>query len=177
MGVTCAGKSSFLSYAARNHAGVGLVEVGKALRAKYPASHFQGQAAPLHTQQEAWDLCCEATRAHLDDPTKRLVLIDGQPRDVAQVDAMFALPALFKGVRFVLLHCDPDVQLERARVRFQSDPEGLALATARIENDQKSYYRVLARLFLTPGFDRVHVVDTTRPLETWAPALLDLLLP
>jgi ATPase subunit of ABC transporter with duplicated ATPase domains len=47
MGPTCAGKSTFLNFAIENDPGrVGLVEVGKMLRAKVPALILRGPSCP-----------------------------------------------------------------------------------------------------------------------------------
>jgi ATPase subunit of ABC transporter with duplicated ATPase domains len=103
MGPTCAGKSTFLNYAVEKDPGhVGLVEVGKMLRAKYPPSYFEGQAAPAKTQKEAWDMCEGRIRDHLAEG-KTIVLVDGQPRSHDQVIRFMELGREMPGVNFHFL--------------------------------------------------------------------------
>lgn len=147
MGTTCAGKSTLINKArARNNPKIGLVEIGKILRAKYPPEFFKGQAAPAHTQEEAWNLCFDAVNKHLEVGCE-LILIDGQPRDLRQLATMMKdpWPGLYQ-VWYVLLHASMEERERRAR-QDRADTQGnLDLALARIKNDMVNYYDILVHL-------------------------------
>lgn len=158
MGPTCAGKSTLLANAhTRLPKNIGLVEVGKELRAKYPPDYFAGQNNPTHTAAEAWDLCvkgvereCAAGKTH--------ILIDGQPRDVAQVHrCLDQFPRNPK--RFILLHASLAKRKERAMKHRSDDPKNLELAMQRLTNDMISYYDVIATLLLRGAV--IDAYDTT----------------
>lgn len=162
MGPTCAGKSTFLQLAASAVPEIGLVEVGKALRAKYPPEHFAGQCNPSHTAGEAWDLCKSMAQAHLDDPKKLVVLVDGQPRDrdhVAKIYSHFVAPGKVK-VRFILIDASLEERERRARAsRTGDDLEKLALP--RLRNDMMSHYEVIVEIIKHGG--KVEVFDSSNP--------------
>lgn len=186
MGGTCSGKSTFLQYAKSKLGGaVGLIEVGKMLRAKYDPSYFLGQAAPAHTQQEAWELFAEALEVFLRDDHTQLVLVDGQPRDIPQVHGILAHFAPRKGVvsRFCYMHCRREEQEHRAAVRHNmlgpgtASPEDVArydLAMDRVDNDRRSYCDVLA--ILAKAEVPVQVWDTSGPAEFYQNEVLESLL-
>lgn len=156
MGCTCVGKSTLLTHAARNYpALVGLVEVGKALRAKYldPSSpfydpdYFKGQAAPKHTQVEAWDICERQIREHVA-AGKRLILIDGQPRSLDQVENCFTRLDRSWPKAFVLLDASLEERERRLAMRFRLPDEQhqFDLGKQRLVNDMVTYYTVLTDL-------------------------------
>lgn len=187
MGGTCSGKSTFLHYAKSKLGGaVGLIEVGKLLRAKYDPSYFQGQAAPAHTQQEAWELFAEALEGYLKNDGVALVLVDGQPRDVPQAEGIIEKYCPWPGVfsRFVYFFCHRDKQQERAAIRHKMlgpepvTPEDAArydLAMDRVDNDRRAYCDVLVTL--AKSCVPVQVVDTNGPVEGYQQDLLEDLLP
>lgn len=181
MGCTCAGKSSFLDFARKEDRtvrpeltrAVGFVEVGKMLRAKYPPSHFQGQAAPAHTAEEAWTMCRDAVNKLLESPLNQLILVDGQPRDMNQADkCSSAWPGVAK--KFVFFDCPLEERRRRSRLRHAAADDAAAeLTERRLVNDMTSYQPVLTRL-LRNGV-RVDVVDTDRdPVAFHLPLLLSL---
>lgn len=157
MGPTCSGKSTILRKMAEKFPDdVGLVEVGKMMRAKYldPASphftpdKFKGQAAPRETQEEAWSMYLDGVRSNID---KRFVLVDGQPRDVPQ--ARGVVEAFLPGgdlednrAAFLQVTADHDVRVNRARADRGDDAEAWRLAEARLIDDYRSGYLVLVEL-------------------------------
>jgi predicted kinase len=169
MGATCSGKSTFLEWAAKQSDEVGLVEVGKFMRAKYGAAHFKGQAAPAHTQEEAWNVCEEQAAKHIQEG-RAVVLVDGQPRSLDQVEKCCDTWHKYASTtRFILFHCDYEERERRLMNRFErpDDPEMLKewqdsvkLGKQRLVNDERTYHMVMAEL-LKRG-QRIHVCDTTR---------------
>jgi deoxyadenosine/deoxycytidine kinase len=170
MGPTCAGKSTLMQVLKQRLPDkIGLVEVGKELRAKYPPSYFAGQNNPAHTAAEAWDLCVAGIKRE-GDAGRTHILIDGQPRDVPQVrKCLNDFPGQPK--RFVLLTADLEVRRQRAIQGRGNDPENLELAMKRLTNDMIAYYAVLAELLLRGAF-----VDTydTSGIENTEEAITEL---
>lgn len=177
MGTTCSGKSSFLSFASQAEPQqVGLVEVGKMFRAKYPPSYFRGQAAPKHTALEAWEMCENAVDEHLRRGTE-LILVDGQPRDFEQTHKCVASWPMVPR-RFVLLDCYLAEREARAEKRFDPTDKDYAqkyeLAMQRLRNDMQSYYIVIAELLKLD--QKIEVLDTNMTPETYQRPLLDALI-
>ena len=150
MGPTCAGKSAFLSAVQERYSSVGLVEIGKLLRAKYPPAYFKGQDAPAHTANEAWDLLLAGV-AECGKRAVSAVLIDGQPRDLPHVEMVCKTytrqPELYI-CRFVHLFASREICEERAARRDAGDPEKLQLSRERMVNDRARLYEVLHMLKL-----------------------------
>jgi predicted GTPase len=143
MGPTCAGKSTLINRLLSLTPKVGAVQIGKLMRAKYGEAHFQGQAAPAHTQTEALQMYFDETN-RLVSEGKELILIDGQPRDVEQARTMAnAWPQ--HNVQYLLITADHDVREERAKKDREPGPN-LDLAIARLINDYKSNYLVMCEL-------------------------------
>lgn len=159
MGPTCAGKSTLFDYVRKHAPHIGLVEVGKMFRAKYPPSYFQGQAAPAHTREEAWQMCEGAIREHAA-AGKLHVLVDGQPRSIDQVEACFTKLADFPRKLFVYL--DPGLEERTRRLvgRFKlpEEQEAFELGRQRLTNDISTYEVVLAEL--ARRTQEVHTFDT-----------------
>lgn len=157
MGPACAGKTTTITTVLEAAPGkVRAVEVGKRLRAKYGASHFKGQGNPKHTADEAWQLCVDGVR-EAEAAGAMVCLVDGQPRDIPQVDLMSGDAFAAHTVAYVLLTCDAEESRRRAALTRSGD--SLELAMARIKNDREMYFDVLARL-LQRG-KRIRVIDTT----------------
>jgi energy-coupling factor transporter ATP-binding protein EcfA2 len=146
VGPTNAGKSTFLATAAGTYPQtVGLVEVGKILRAKYPPDYFKGLNNPKHTALEAWEIFEGEWARHCKDG-KSVILVDGQPRDQQQLDAVLTRHELGERQIFLHLWAPNDVRVKRAHERDGSDPAKLALSQARLISDEPSNYDILARL-------------------------------
>lgn len=174
MGPTCAGKSTFL-HLARNVLGdkVELIEVGKMLRAKYPPEHFAGQNNPKHCAEEAWKLC-EQGVLHARDRGKTIILVDGQPRDIPQVDLCFSqFPESEFNRHFVLIDCPIEEREARAR-EHRSGADLETLAIPRLTNDMIAYYSVLVRLLHHEAW--VHTFDSSNPKRKPAENVFEPLL-
>lgn len=143
IGPTNAGKTTLMDLCLLNDSIV-LVEVGKWLRAKYPPSHFQGQSNPKHTADEAWALYTEGLRNGIANQKCKIIVCDGQPRDIKQTEDVIAESRFHK--LFVHLWAPDDVREKRAEARDFDSPEALALSKARLINDIPSNYGVLVRL-------------------------------
>lgn len=165
MGTTCSGKSTFLRMAQEKLLGedlVGLVEVGKMMRAKYPPEHFAGQASPEHTRHEAWQMC-EDTVFELAGYGKRIILVDGQPRDPEQVHlcrSRFNFPEF--ETHFVLIDASLSVREHRAR-RDRSGSDLETLAIPRLTHDMQTYFSVLVELL--KHNERIQIFDTSCSME------------
>lgn len=177
MGETCAGKSSFLEWA-KTKSGlgerIGLVEVGKTLRAKYPPDHFAGRAAPTHTEPEAWNIFVDGVMGHIKDEAIDLILVDGQPRGARQASDIARMLGVDR-VRFVVLWCSDERDVpQRAAIRFRDDPAGGALAEQRRINDPPDVLRTVCRLLEIGA--TVEAVDTSRDPQQFRTKLLHDLL-
>lgn len=156
MGVTNTGKSTIMeTMRGYEYAGVGLVEVGKMMRAKYPPDYFKGQGAPQHTQTEAWKMMTDGIAAHAD-AGRKVVLIDGQPRNWEQMEWALAMP---NPKTFLHLWAPPQTRLERAHKRDATDLEKLKLTLARLQDDVIKLYDIISFLHLRG--ERVEAIDTT----------------
>jgi hypothetical protein len=154
IGCTNAGKSTLLAAAPQDW---GRVEVGKTLRAKYPPSHFAGQCNPKHTAVEAWQIYLDGVAA-AEAEGRRIILIDGQPRDVDQCAAALS-DRHHIGLRmFLHLWAPPETRAARAHARDGADPARMALTTARLINDVPANYEVLCALMAKNAL--VVTVDT-----------------
>lgn len=170
MGATNVGKTSFMD-CARGYAAIGLVEVGKLMRAKYPPDYFKGQGAPAHTQTEAWQMMTDGIAAHAagtdpHGPSVSAVLIDGQPRNVEQTQWALKMP---NPKVFLHLWCPPDVREERARKRDAADPAKLELSLKRLVDDPRTLFDCLTMIRLhTNEPDHVDT-DFTYDTTTYTP--------
>lgn len=144
IGATNTGKS-FLLDSVRRHPDCGVIEVGKEMRRRYPPSHFQGQAAPAHTAEEAWQVYLDGMT---ENAKKALIWCDGQPRDLIRTERILALNPEKYPRLFIHLWASKAVRENRARGRDGSDPEKLALAMARLDADLPPLYDVLSRLLI-----------------------------
>ena len=143
IGPTCAGKSSIIAEAVSlSPDRVRAVEVGKKMREKYPPEHFAGQAAPEHTQAEAWEWYIDGVRQAIRDGVP-LVLVDGQPRDIRQARDI-ATADWRDAVRFLMVHAKEESRRQRA-VQTRSG-DSLELALARLSNDYRNAYVVNAEI-------------------------------
>jgi hypothetical protein len=141
-GMTNAGKSTLLNAAPAEW---GRVEIGKWMRAKYPPSHFAGQSNPKHTAVEAWQMYLDAV-ARFEEAGIAIILIDGQPRDTEQCEAVLA-DKYHRGHRlFLHLWAPPEILAARAKARDGDDAEKLALSHARLTNDVAPNYHLQCRI-------------------------------
>lgn len=142
LGCTNAGKTTFIDAAPADW---GRVEVGKQMRAKYPPSHFAGQSNPAHTALEAWAMYEDGIAA-AERNGATIILIDGQPRDARQCEAILKDDRHSGRRMFLHLWAPPGVLAMRARARDGGDSEKMALTTARLVNDIPPIYNILCRL-------------------------------
>jgi len=151
MGPTNVGKSYTINYAVEKYDGY-KISVGQLLRDKYGPDFFKGQQAPEHTRAEALKMMIEGIQAGIDEG-RSLILIDGQPREPGQIDAIFenyieGPMKVLVDVHFCLLHCDDDLRMDRLKKR-DKDPAALELSTKRFNRDlaelQKIFYMILVR--------------------------------
>lgn len=162
IGATNVGKSTFLKKVSEAHNYVGLVEVGRLMRAKYHPSHFKGEANPKHTAAEAWQMIKDEIVRNMNEG-RRVILIDGQPRDQTQLEAIasgqHAPEGAKHGFEFIHLWAPKSVRIARANERDKDDPAKLALSMERIDRDCLSVYDILTQL-ITAKLD-VNSFDTS----------------
>jgi adenylate kinase family enzyme len=165
LGPTCAGKSTLINRLLAIAGDiVGAVEVGKMLRAKYldPKSphyqpdFFKGQAAPQHTQAEAWQMYQDGVK-RLAAEGKKIILVDGQPRDIQQARDIIGLWHAPHRSIYLLVHASEGVRAERAVASRTGD--SLELAKARLKNDYENCYNVMVEL--TKANEVFRVLDST----------------
>lgn len=153
MGATCSGKSTLIDELVK-HQGVGAVQIGKILRKKYGEAYFKGQGAPAHTANEAIQIYMEEIENHVD-AGKKLIIVDGQPRDVNQAKIMLNAWPEHKVV-FYSLFAEHEVREERAKATRVGDD--LDLTVQRLNNDYKPCYMV-AMTLLEHG-QKITAIDT-----------------
>ena len=156
IGPTNAGKTTLMD-AGRKNPYVGLVEVGKMMRQKYPPEHFKGQANPKHTAVEAWQMFLDGIAA-AEAANREIVLVDGQPRDDEQCTASMLMR---QPKAYVNLWASVETREARAKARDGADPAKLALSMARLHGDLPKLYDVMSRVQAN-GFT-VHAVNTEAP--------------
>lgn len=183
IGPTNAGKGALLDAVTNvDPDGVGLVEVGKLFRAKYldPKSpfydpdYFKGQAAPAHTAAEAWNMMVVGVNANIV-AGRSVILIDGQPRDVDQVNGIlneYGRNPTFS-VEFAHVYAPESLRQKRAQVRDANDEAKLKLSMQRMQGDLIKIYEVLTRLINNGAVVHTIYNDGNTELSTFAHALLD----
>ena len=158
LGATNAGKTTFLDQMVDIYGDrVRRVEIGKILRAKYldpDSPHFEpdkfkGQSNPKETADEAWKLYLDLVNEATNAEGVEIVLVDGQPRDVEQAEAVMNFVGVNDEIRieFILVHADHEKRAERLAQRFDDEHDpGFRLGLARMESDYRGLYDVLAVL-------------------------------
>lgn len=163
LGATGAGKTTFLDTVAREHLGqCHLIQVGKTLRAKYGEDYFKGQAAPEHTQEEAWDLLLDGVCYGVDMNIPH-ILVDGQPRTVEQVERIghvFDCIEPGRSIKFLHLFAPLEIRTARVTQRDRTNEARYKLAMSRLQGDYEPLYYIVSKL-CEIGCDVVHV-DTSR---------------
>lgn len=164
MGMTCAGKSTLFDYfsdkISKGILNFGLIEVGKEMRKRYPPEHFQGQSNPKHTAQEAWQIFLGQYAEHKQSG-KKIILCDGQPRDIDQTHAMVTD---FPNAHYIMLDVPHNLRRARAVQRFPIEQkENHDLTMKRLYNDYRGGFEVL--LTLARLGRAVHVVGGSNPVE------------
>jgi hypothetical protein len=159
IGVTNSGKTSLVDAAAALP-DVGLIEVGKVLRAKYPPEYFKGSGNPEHTAKEAWQIFEDGIAQACKDK-KRAVFISGQPRDCGQLRAteeyLYAYDCWF----YHLFATRSELE-RRARARDANNPAALELSLARLKSDPPSVLEIVS-LIHSNWPNRIVSVDTSAP--------------
>lgn len=157
MGVTSAGKTSFIEEACKKYTRIGYTSVGKELQKRYPPEYFQGKAALPSTEVEAWQIYIDQV---LENSTKDLILGDGQPRLMSSALYPRKLSQA-KGwcFRNLYFYSDTDTLQMRTNLRYKRDPANLRLRTERITNDKIQLYDVMGKM-LAAG-ETFDVVDTS----------------
>ncbi len=160
MGATNVGKSTFMELASGYPQVLGLVEVGKLMRAKYPPEHFKGSGAPAHTQIEAWQMLTTGIETHAKAGMKA-VIIDGQPRNTEQTQWALDMP---NPKLFLHLWAPPEVRLERAQKRDAADLPKLELSLKRLIDDPRVLFDCLTMIDL--HCHHTHTPDTLVTYDT-----------
>lgn len=171
MGPTCAGKSTLIDTLLALSDTVHPVQIGKLLRKKYGEDYFKGQGAPVHTQAEALQLYYDTINEGIA-LGKKVILVDGQPRDLGQARQMM-MDWPDHRVTYLMVHADHEVREFRARAGRKPGPD-LELAIARLTNDYKNCYVVMTELLRSGR--QVDVVDTGSndfDVDTYAKDLLN----
>lgn len=131
MGPTNSGKSHLIDHLEKTR-GAYCVRVGKMLRDKYGAAYFKGQQAPETTRIEALRMMQYGIAEGINR-NETLILVDGQPREYGQLPTVYEF-AKVCDVRLLVIRCDRDVRIQRARER-DKDPAALELSLSRMDRD------------------------------------------
>jgi adenylate kinase family enzyme len=145
MGPTNVGKSHFINKMASEAKNVGLVEVGKYLRAKYPPEKFEGQMD--FSELKAENIMIEHIEHRIQEGFGT-VIVDGQPRSDVQVDRahdFLTNTAYPVNPVFVLLECPDEIRRERMLKRDKNNSD-LQLSQARFQRDKDQYVAILDKI-------------------------------
>lgn len=170
IGSTNAGKTRFLNGMQSGFPDVvGLVQVGKIMRAKYPPDYFKGQGAPLHTQEEAITIMTsglgECRRNKVD-----IALVDGQPRDTKQLHYIREMYA--KEAFFLHLWAPQKVLLQRAAERDGDSLQAFDLSYQRLKTDAQNVFPIASELHATvPSRYRTFNTAVACPIEHFSKEL------
>lgn len=154
IGATCAGKGSLLNNMQLfgGASKVGLVQVGKLMRAKYPPEYFKGSAAPEHTQNEAMQMVVDGIKTLSDKP--RAIFIDGQPRDkkqLSQIVADYFIDGPYTS-KFIHVWASKEERRERINNRFENDYNSKQLSLDRTEGptqDGINLYEIVSEISIS----------------------------
>lgn len=155
MGLTCSGKTTMIE-AVQKFYPVGLIQVGKEMRRRHPPEYFKGLGAMDETEDEVWGIFLEQLASHAD---KEVILVDGQPRSVTQVEKCIDLVRDREKV-FVWLATPVDEIKKRAEARDDSEA-AKELTMQRIVNDSRMYAGVKEYLSIT---EKIHDIQTVTKL-------------
>lgn len=168
MGPTNVGKTYMLNYAKNTYDSCHIISVGKILRKKYHPSVFKGKQAPSNMTEEAKKLMVDGIIEGINR-NKKLILVDGQPREMPQIEAIFDnfINGKYSNqlyVHFVILHCDDEVRMQRLMKR-DKDPSLLELSKKRFKNDVKEIEKLLDEIKNRDCEDLIVTLDTTENQE------------
>ena len=156
-GMTNSGKSTLLDHM-RHFKDIGVIEVGKEMRKRYPPGYFDGKGAMAKTEDEVWKIV-DTSYAAAQRAGRKVVLLDGQPRLPVQIQQ---LESRFGPFALIWLHTHEEVIRERSEARAQT-PEGLELSNKRMINDKCHLYDVMFH-YMDRGFDfPMKTIDTDCP--------------
>lgn len=162
VGVTNSGKTTLLDHL-RNEPWVGMAEIGKEMRKRYPPSHFKGRGAMKETEAEVWEIFKQHHQEAVDRGCQ-VLLCDGQPRLPEQVGIM---RRRYGPVSLLQLYAPLRVLCDRA-ARRDAEPEALELSWQRLTNDYVQLYQVLAEWHMDHSvLEHFAVVDTKKPPHQW----------
>lgn len=147
LGSTCSGKSSLVEMAAAEYDNVGIVQVGKELRRRYPPEYFKGLGALASTETEVEQILLDEIEKHFRQD-KQIVLVDGNPRSRRQARLLGRFPTIAQE-EFWWLWCPDALTRLRIHERFAEDLESRRLAEARVSNDRQQLYDLLHLLLLS----------------------------
>lgn len=139
-GVTCAGKDTMMERAADLYPNlVGLVQVGKEFRRRYPPGYFKGKGAMQSTEAEALEIFNQQLEAVKN---KKIIFVSSQPRLVSQISFTVGKhPGTI-----VWMNVSEETLLKRLERRFPNDPESIGLSMKRLSNDRIDLYDVIFNL-------------------------------
>lgn len=139
LGVTCSGKDTMMDRADQMYPNlVGLVNVGKEFRKRYPPEYFKGKGAMQSTEVEAREIFEEQLNARISEG-KKLILVSGQPRLTSQLKfTMDKYPGTL-----LWMHVSDETLLKRLEGRFPGDPGAFELSKKRLINDRVQLFDVM----------------------------------
>jgi adenylate kinase family enzyme len=162
MGATNVGKSTFLNNVKTAYPDYTyLIQVGKIFRQRYSPDYFEGQAAPVKTQEEAIEILFSEYAKATEYP---FVLIDGQPRDLNQSKLLQNTPK-FEDRRCLVFHLVAPRIIREARARGRDTGKALELSLARLDDDVLKLHEILIDF---TRFDRYTInTEKENPLDVF----------
>lgn len=156
-GISNVGKSTLLKKVRESFGDeVGIVSVGAEMSRRHPPEAFKGKACLDETEAEVWEIFDAQYHEALAKGAS-VILCDGQPRSVRQVDHMLAN---YPRLSVLWLHADQDALVSRAVRRADAE-----LRYERLTNDRLQLFDVVHKLHEEDI--KIHTIDTSMPTEHW----------
>lgn len=145
LGITNSGKSTLL-HKFQSELQCGTVEVGKEMRRRHPPEYFKGRGAMQETEEEALQIFKQQFFVGTQADQPNLVVIDGQPRMLSQIEPCFSYAQSLGYIPKVgVLGCSDEKIKQRIQQR-DTTRQAFELSMKRMVNDKVQLHEVLVEL-------------------------------
>jgi adenylate kinase family enzyme len=163
MGPTNSGKSTLINYAMEKYNAYGIFG-GKILRERYGEDAFKGKQAADICREDAMKIMIDETNTGFKH--HKLVMLDGQPREICQVDLIEN--KFYKKYRIIFLYlkCNDEVRMSRMEARDISK-EKKKLSMLRFHNDVEELMYIREELEKRFEPDLIYEIDSENSFENF----------